>query len=182
LQNREIQRCVLQRVCIVADCPGIREMEFPIKSTVDKYQLLPAFLKVRGLVKQHIDSFNYFINCEIKKIIHATGNEKVTSDVDPNFYLKYLDIFVGEPCVEQDYIYEPITPHQCRLRDMTYAAPISVDVEYTRGREIVVRRGKEGKQEVSEFNRVPGTGLSKLLLLCSFALWHELESRVLFLV
>jgi hypothetical protein len=63
-----------------------------------------------------------------------------------------------------------------------YAAPISVDVEYTRGREIVVRRGKEGKQEVSEFNRVPGTGLSKLLLLCSFALWHELESRVLFLV
>ncbi|CAK9196787.1 unnamed protein product [Sphagnum troendelagicum] len=122
-------------------------MEFPIKSTVDKYQLLPAFLKVRGLVKQHIDSFNYFINCEIKKIIHAIGNEKVTSDVDPNFYLKYLDIFVGEPCVEQDYIYEPITPHQCRLRDMTYAAPISVDVEYTRGREIVVRRGKEGKQE-----------------------------------
>jgi DNA-directed RNA polymerase III subunit RPC2 len=108
--------------------------------------------QVRGLVKQHIDSFNYFINCEIKKIIHATGNEKVTSDVDPNFYLKYLDIFVGEPCVEQDYIYEPITPHQCRLRDMTYAAPISVDVEYTRGREIVVRRGKEGKQEVSEFN------------------------------
>jgi DNA-directed RNA polymerase III subunit RPC2 len=44
--------------------------------------------QVRGLVKQHIDSFNYFINCEIKKIIHATGNEKVTSDVDPNFYLK----------------------------------------------------------------------------------------------
>lgn len=33
---------------------------------------------------------------------------------------RYLDIFVGEPCVEQDYIYEPITPHQCRLRDMTY--------------------------------------------------------------
>lgn len=43
---------------------------------------------MRGLVKQHIDSFNYFINCDIKKIIHAQGNEKVTSDVDPNFYLK----------------------------------------------------------------------------------------------
>ena len=44
--------------------------------------------QVKGLVKQHIDSFNYFINCEIKKIIHAQGNEKVTSDVDANYYLK----------------------------------------------------------------------------------------------
>lgn len=45
--------------------------------------------QVRGLVKQHIDSFNYFINHEIKKIVHAKGNEKVTCDADPNFYFKY---------------------------------------------------------------------------------------------
>jgi len=53
----------------------------------DKWKLLPSFLKVRGLVKQHIDSFNYFINVDLKKIVLA--NEKVTSDVDPQFYLKY---------------------------------------------------------------------------------------------
>jgi DNA-directed RNA polymerase III subunit RPC2 len=58
----------------------------PIKSVQDKFQLLPAFLQVRGLVKQHIDSFNYFINHEIKKIVKA--NEKVTCDTDPNFFLK----------------------------------------------------------------------------------------------
>ena len=52
----------------------------------DKFQLLPAFLKVRGLVKQHIDSFNYLINHEIKKIVKA--NEKVTCDTDPNFFLR----------------------------------------------------------------------------------------------
>lgn len=52
----------------------------------DKFQLLPAFLQVRGLVKQHIDSFNYFINDEIKKIVKA--NEKVTCDTDPNFFLR----------------------------------------------------------------------------------------------
>ena len=43
----------------------------PIKSLKDKFELLPAFLKVRGLVRQHIDSFNYLINDEIKKIIHT---------------------------------------------------------------------------------------------------------------
>lgn len=122
-----------------------QKLAAPIKTVVDKFALLPAFLKVRGLVKQHIDSFNYFINCDIKKIIHAKANEKVTCDTDPNFYLKYTDIFVGKPCVEQDYVREEITPQQCRLRDMTYAAPISVDVEYTRGKEIIVRKGKNGE-------------------------------------
>lgn len=60
----------------------------PIKTVKDKYELLPAFLKVRGLVKQQIDSFNYFINHEIKKIVRAKDNEKLTCDADPNFFLK----------------------------------------------------------------------------------------------
>ena len=55
----------------------------------DKYELLPAFLQVRGLVKQHIDSFNYLINHEIKKIVGAKDNCKVTCDADPNWYLRY---------------------------------------------------------------------------------------------
>ncbi len=37
-----------------------------------------------------------------------------------------------------------ITPQQCRLRDITYAAPITVDIEYTRGKEIVVKKGRNG--------------------------------------
>lgn len=57
--------------------------------------MVPAFLKTKGLVKQHIDSYNYFINVEIKKIVKA--NEKVLSFADPTFYLKYLDIHVGKP-------------------------------------------------------------------------------------
>lgn len=32
----------------------------------EKWKLLPAFLKVKGLVKQHTDSFNYFVNVGIK--------------------------------------------------------------------------------------------------------------------
>lgn len=61
----------------------------------DKWQLLPAYLKVRGLVKQHIDSFNYFINVEIRKIVRA--NQLVTCDKDQSWYFKYLDITVCFP-------------------------------------------------------------------------------------
>ncbi|KAK3098091.1 hypothetical protein FSP39_016018 [Pinctada imbricata] len=104
----------------------------------DKWKLLPAFLKVKGLVKQHIDSFNYFINVEIKSIMKA--NEKILSDADPNFYMKYLNIYVGMPDVEEGFnITKPISPHECRLRDMTYSAPITVDIEYTRGNQRIVR-------------------------------------------
>lgn len=82
----------------------------------------------------------------MRKIVAAKANEKVTCDTDPSFYLRYTNITVGKPSLEQDLIVEDITPQQCRLRDMTYAAPISVDVEYTRGKEIVSRtRGKNGQ-------------------------------------
>ena len=41
---------------------------------------------MRGLVKQHLDSFNYFVNIGIKKIVRA--NNHIVSSVDPDIYLK----------------------------------------------------------------------------------------------
>ena len=112
----------------------------------DKWNLLPAFLKVKGLVKQHIDSFNFFVEVELKKIVKA--NRQVLSDVDPSFYLRYTDIYVGKPCrmeeqLRGDYTHQDastVTPNECRLRDMTYAAPILVDIEYARSKQRVIRR------------------------------------------
>ncbi len=69
--------------CLTAD-PS--KLTLPIKTVEDKFALLPAFLKVRGLVKQHIDSFNYLLEHELRKIVSA--NERVTCDTDPNFYLR----------------------------------------------------------------------------------------------
>ena len=108
----------------------------------DKWNLLPAFLKVKGLVKQHIDSFNFFIEVELKKIVKA--NEVVLSDVDPDFYIRYTNIYVGKPSRLDEQQVGPntkwsstVTPNECRLRDMTYAAPILVDLEYSRGKQPV---------------------------------------------
>lgn len=113
----------------------------PINTAKDKWNLLPAFLKVKGLVKQHIDSFNYFVEHEIKDIVKA--NREVTSDVDSNFKLEYTDVHVGTP-ERLDYddrrSVNEITPNECRLRDMTYAAPIRVDVRYLRGKSTIFRR------------------------------------------
>ncbi|OWP03891.1 DNA-directed rna polymerase III subunit [Marssonina coronariae] len=117
-----------------------KDMSAPINTAKDKWNLLPAFLKVKGLVKQHIDSFNFFIEQEIKDIVKA--NKRITSDVDQHFYLEYTDVYVGKPDrLEQDDrgLVGEITPNECRLRDLTYAAPIRVNVRYIRGKQIIYR-------------------------------------------
>jgi len=115
-------------------------MAQPIKALEEKWKMVPAFLAVKGLVKQHIDSFNFLINQDIKNIVLA--NEKIVSNADPMFYLKYLDVRVGSPDVEEGFNQVQTTnPHDCRLRDLTYSAPITVDIEYTRGQQRVIRNG-----------------------------------------
>lgn len=117
----------------------------PIDTAKDKWNLLPAFLKVKGLVKQHIDSYNYLVEVQLKKILEASST--IRSDVDHNFYIKFTDIYVGSPRRSdepQDSGIEfesTVTPQECRLRDTTYAAPIQVDFEYVRGRQRVIKRG-----------------------------------------
>lgn len=117
----------------------------PIDNARDKWNLVPAFLKVKGLVKQHIESFNHFVEVELKKIIEA--EPIITSDIDPDFYLKYEDIYVGRPSrFDEHYVNDSknestVTPNECRLRDMTYSAPIFVNVRYTKSKMAYRRRG-----------------------------------------
>ncbi|XP_021756496.1 DNA-directed RNA polymerase III subunit 2-like [Chenopodium quinoa] len=100
----------------------------PIKSSVDKFQLIPEFLKMRGLVKEHLDSYNYFISTGIKKIVRV--NNEIRSNVDRGIYLKFLDVKIGEPSIVLDGVFEKINPQFCRLSNMTYAAPIEAHIEY----------------------------------------------------
>jgi DNA-directed RNA polymerase III subunit RPC2 len=63
----------------------------PINTAQDKWNLLPAFLKVKGLVKQHIDSFNYFVEVQLKKIVQASST--IRSEQEHGFYIKYVFSF-----------------------------------------------------------------------------------------
>ncbi|EQC35967.1 DNA-directed RNA polymerase III subunit RPC2 [Saprolegnia diclina VS20] len=115
-------------------------LEDEVGHVQNKWQLLPYFLQLRGLVKQHIDSFDYFTEVDMKKIVRAQANNTIRSDHDPKFFLTYTDISVGTPSIDEDaYLTTPVTPHQCRLRDRTYSAPIYVSVKYRLGTKVVTR-------------------------------------------
>ncbi|KAF4556782.1 DNA-directed RNA polymerase III subunit RPC2-like protein [Elsinoe fawcettii] len=106
----------------------------PINTAKDKWNLLPAFLKVKGLIKQHTDSYNYFIETDLRNIVKA--NSIIHSDADPNTFIRFTDIRVQMPKRTDDDTWNwtqtsGVTPNECRLRDLTYAAPIVVDFDYT---------------------------------------------------
>ncbi|OAP64757.1 hypothetical protein AYL99_00729 [Fonsecaea erecta] len=119
----------------------------PIDTARDKWNLLPAFLKVKGLVKQHVDSFNHFVDVELKKSIDA--EPIITSDIDPKFYIKYENIYIGKPCRidemekfwRKEFRESSVTPNECRLRDLTYAAPILADIRYTKTKDAYRNKG-----------------------------------------
>ena len=123
----------------IKDLPNINYSELynkaklysPISKVEEKWELVSAFLQVRGLVKQHIDSFNYFTDIEIKNIVRSSRNYLIKSEINPNFYLKYRDIHIGFPTIEEELGISKVTPHECRLRNLTYSAPILVDISYT---------------------------------------------------
>jgi DNA-directed RNA polymerase III subunit RPC2 len=61
---------------------------------------------------------------------------------DPKFFLRYTNIYVDWPSVNEDMCEKAVSPHECRLRDLSYAAPLYVDVRYTLGNGSV--RTKQG--------------------------------------
>lgn len=88
--------------------------------------LVKAFIEERGLVRQHLDSYNYFIEHTIQEIVREIG--EVRPDV-PNVYVKLGNIYVGEPRVrEADGSESAVTPMVARLRNLTYSAPIYLEM------------------------------------------------------
>ena len=123
----------------------------------DTWVIVRDFLKTQGLEKLHMDSYNNFINVEMKKILFA--NRRVTSDADSNWYLEYDSVRVGNPEVEDDIGQKrSVTPHECRLRNLTYAAPILVNIRY-------IKSGGEERKENVQIGRIPVMLRSQLCVL-----------------
>ncbi|WUR02339.1 DNA-directed RNA polymerase III subunit (RPC2) [Vairimorpha necatrix] len=101
-------------------------------------ELIKIFFKEKGLARQHIESFNYFINHDIANIVKA--NDIVDSDIDHTFYLKYTNVRVSMPSLEENMIKHTLYPMECRLRDLTYASNLYVDIEYVRNKQILKKK------------------------------------------
>ena len=95
----------------------------------DFLTLLDAFIKEKGLVTFQIDSYNDFITRRISKVLNEIGIIKPEVPELGEFKIKLGGFKIGDPSVkEADGSVRPITPREARIRNLTYSAPMYVEM------------------------------------------------------
>ncbi len=91
--------------------------------------LFETLIKEKGFVSHQLDSFNDFIDNRLQNIVDDIG--VIEPDVAElgDFKIKLGKVRVGKPSIrEADGSVREILPSEARLRDLTYAAPIFVEM------------------------------------------------------
>lgn len=94
----------------------------------NNWDLMKSFFAEEGLVKQHLDSYNDFVENTLQHIIDEIGG--ITIEVPNHSYdIKFGTIEVGEPRVtEVDGTTREVYPREARIRNLTYAAPLYLEI------------------------------------------------------
>lgn len=92
----------------------------------DAWLLVQAFIKEHGLVRQHLDSYNKFVEKTLQEIVNEAG--PVESGI-PGLVIGLGKVSVENPRVkEADGSESSIMPMEARIRNLTYAAPIFLEM------------------------------------------------------
>ena len=93
------------------------------------WSLLERFVKDKGLVRFQIDSYNDFVTRRMPKIIKEIKEIRPEVPEIGDLRLKLGKFMIGEPSVkEADGSVRKILPMEARIRNLTYAAPMFVEV------------------------------------------------------
>jgi len=90
------------------------------------WKLVEAFIKEHGLVRQHLDSYNKFVEKTLQEIINEA---RVVESGIPGLRVEFGRVYVEAPRVkEADGSESFILPMEARIRNLTYAAPIFLEM------------------------------------------------------
>ncbi|MEM1566579.1 MAG: DNA-directed RNA polymerase subunit B [Candidatus Bathyarchaeia archaeon] len=134
-------------------------------SREDANILLRAFFKEKGLVRQHLDSYNEFIDHGLQEIIDEVGEIPIEVPECP-YKVKLGQVWIIDPqtrisgpyVTEVDGTKHEIYPIEARLRNLTYAAPIALEMT-------PVVDGREQDTELVFIGNIPVMLKSKLCFL-----------------
>ena len=128
--------------------------------------MISAYFEDKGLVRQQLDSFNDFINTSLQEVVDENNLITVTPHNQHNpgravddelestsYEIRFGQIYLSKPTfVEADGETIAIFPKEARLRNLTYAAPLYVDLE----KRVLVRRpGADGLEAETEEQVTP---------------------------
>lgn len=95
-------------------------------NAVDEWSVIDAYFKRYDLARQQIESFDNFIDHGIESVIRQCP--QITYE---DITFEFGDISVTKPALYEDNILANITPHEARLRNLTYSGNLYVDVRVT---------------------------------------------------
>jgi len=104
------------------------------------WDLMKSFFQEEGLVKQHLDSYNDFSRNTLQQIIDEIGG--ISIEVPNHTYnIRFGAIEIGDPrVVEVDGTNREVYPREARIRNLTYSAPLYLEIELNdEGRETYER-------------------------------------------
>ncbi len=93
----------------------------------DGWAVVEEILRTEGIARQHLNSYNDFVERGLQAIIDEVGGFEVETPAG-TYHVKFGKVEVGRPQVtEIDGSTSYITPMEARLRNLTYAAPIYLE-------------------------------------------------------
>ncbi|CDR42980.1 CYFA0S10e04478g1_1 [Cyberlindnera fabianii] len=105
----------------------------------DCWTVISAFFKEKGLVSQQLDSFDEFIHTSIQElveedktlILEQPAQHANESDIiNRKYEIQFGKIFLSKPTMtESDGTTAQMFPQEARLRNLTYAAPLFVEMD-----------------------------------------------------
>ena len=96
---------------------------------IDTKILVKSFCKENGWVKFQIDSYNKFIESGLQGIIRNIGVIEPEVPEVGELSINFGKIRIGEPSIrEADGTIRKIFPKEARIRNLTYAAPVYVEM------------------------------------------------------
>lgn len=111
---------------------------------VKEHILIREFLRTHSLVESNIISFNDFIENRMQEIVKELSDSLPTED----FEIKLGKVRVGKPnMIESDGSSKPISPAEARLRNLTYSAPVWM--------EMTINYAGQAETEEVELGRIP---------------------------
>lgn len=127
--------------------------------------LLKAFFKEKALVRQHLDSYNEFVDHGLQEIVDEVGEIPIEVPEMP-YKVKLGQVWVIDPqtrisgpyTTEVDGTKHEIYPMEARLRNLTYAAPVALEMT-------PVVDGREQDTELVYIGNIPVMLKSKLCYL-----------------
>ncbi|NHJ47473.1 MAG: DNA-directed RNA polymerase subunit B [Asgard group archaeon] len=120
-------------------------MSEPYKLTIeDRWILIESLVRELGLVRQHLDSYNEFIHNGMQQVVKEIGSIK--PEAIENYYVRINKIDMDPPNIrEADGSLNEIYPSEARIRNLTYTAPLYLEMTPVR-----VDGGNEIPRETSK--------------------------------